>query len=254
MMNRSIRTALRACACAIAPACLSPAHASVVLAGTRVIVNAVDREATIKLSNQGESPALTQAWLDTGDASAPPAGIEVPFTVTPPVARIDPGKAQTLRIHYTGEPLPAERESVFWLSVLEIPPKPSAGETEANKLQLAFRSRIKLFFRPAGLRGDADEAPAHITWRVVKSDRGLALEASNPTAYHVSFSSVELLDGARGASNQAGGMVAPGQTTMFPLAGSVGPGTAGTIRYRAINDYGGPIDGEAAPSVPGIAR
>lgn len=253
-MNRSVRTVLRASACAIVLSFLPQAHASVVLAGTRVIVNAVDREATIKLSNEGKFPALTQAWLDTGDASASPTVIEVPFTVTPPIARIDPGKAQTLRIHYTGEPLPGDRESVFWLSVLEIPPKPTAEEMEANKLQLAFRSRIKLFFRPAGLKGHADEAPARIAWRVVKSGHGLALEASNPTAYHVSFSNVDLLDGAHGATNDAGGMVAPGTTTVFPLAGKVDPDTARTIRYRAINDYGGPIDGEAAPSGPASVR
>ncbi|CAG9175144.1 putative fimbrial chaperone YadV [Cupriavidus laharis] len=230
------------------------AYASVVIAGTRVIVNAEDREATIKLSNEGKSPALTQAWLDTGDAAAPPAGIDVPFTVTPPIARIDPGKAQTLRIHYTGEPLSADKESVFWLSVLEIPPKPTAEEMDANKLQLAFRSRIKLFFRPAGLQGDAGEAPARIAWRIVKSDHGLALEASNPTAYHVSFSSMELLDGAHSATNEAGGMVAPGKTTTFPLAGKVDPGKATTIRYQAINDHGGPIDGKASPGLPAITR
>ncbi len=235
-------------------ALLSNAHASVVIAGTRVVVNAEEREATIKLSNEGKSPALTQAWLDTGDASAPPSGIDVPFTVAPPIARIDPGKAQTLRIHYTGEPLPADKESVFWLSVLEIPPKPTAEELEANKLQLAFRSRIKLFFRPAGLQGEASEAPARIAWHVVKSDHGLALQASNPTAYHVSFSSVALLDGARSATNDAGGMVAPGQTTMFPLAGKVDPDTATTIRYQAINDYGGPINGEASPELPRATR
>ncbi len=233
---------------------LPPAHASVVIAGTRVIVNAVDGEATIKLSNEGKSPALTQAWLDTGDASAAPAGIDVPFTVTPPIARIDPGKAQTLRIHYTGERLPADKESVFWLSVLEVPPKPGTEEMDANKLQLAFRSRIKLFFRPAGLPGEASDAPARIAWRIVKADHGLALEARNPTAYHVSFSGLALLDGAHSASNDAGGMVAPGKTATFPLAGNVDPDKAATVRYQAINDYGGPIDGEASLRRPAAAR
>ncbi|MFC4524035.1 fimbria/pilus periplasmic chaperone [Cupriavidus pinatubonensis] len=251
-MNRSIRNVIGACAMTLV--LLSHSHASVVIAGTRVIVHAGDGEATIKLSNEGKSPALTQAWLDTGDASAQPAGIDVPFTVTPPIARIEPGKAQTLRIHYTGEPLPADKESVFWLSVLEVPPKPGADEIDANKLQLAFRSRIKLFFRPAGLQGEATEAPARVAWRLVKADRGLALEASNPTAYHVSFSSVELLDGTHSASNEAGGMVAPGKSMRFPLAGNVDPGKAITVRYQAINDYGGPVDGEAHPNRSAAAR
>lgn len=43
-----------------------------------------------------------------------------------------------------------DRESVFYLNVLDIPPRPEFGEKKAdagnvNYLQLAVRSRIKLF-------------------------------------------------------------------------------------------------------------
>ncbi|PJI52023.1 molecular chaperone EcpD, partial [Methylobacterium radiotolerans] len=58
---------------------------------------------------------------------------------------------------HTGEPMPQDKESVFWLNVLEIPPKDKANQ---NLLQMAFRSRIKLFYRPAGLKGKAEDAPS----------------------------------------------------------------------------------------------
>lgn len=222
------------------------AQASVVIAGTRVVYPAQEKEVTVKLSNVGKAPALLQAWLDKGDPQAAPSAIDVPFTVTPPVSRIDAGKGQTLRIIYTGEPLPRDKESVFWLNVLEVPPKPGAEQADVNKLQLAFRSRIKLFFRPDGLKGLPADAPARITWRLTRDAGQAALEASNPTPYHVSFGSLELTGGGAAASSIEGGMVGPGQTQRFPLKGDVSAGAGAEVHYHAINDYGGAIDGKAA--------
>ena len=219
------------------------AQASVVIAGTRVVYNGKDREVTVKLSNEGQLPALTQVWLDKGDASAAPAAIAVPFTVTPPMSRIDPGKGQALRFFHTGEPLPQDRESVFWLNVLEIPPTPK-DQADANKLQLAFRSRIKFFYRPAGLAGSAQGAPEKIEWRLRHEAGHTLLEARNPTPYFVSFSSLQVRGAGASASFEDGGMVGPGETKVFPLAGEA-PAGALKLRYRAINDFGGAIDGES---------
>lgn len=217
------------------------AQASVVIAATRVIYNAADKEVTLKLSNAGTQPALTQVWLDKGDPKASPSSIEVPFVVTPPVSRIDPGKGQTLRILYSGEALPQDKESVFYLNVLEIPPKSAAGEESSpNRLQLAFRSRIKFFFRPAGLQSTAQQAPAQVTWRLLGSNPAV-LEAHNPTQYHVSFTTLEVGNGAR---FDEGGMVAPGATARFTLRGTVGQVPGRKVHYKALNDYGGPIEGD----------
>lgn len=218
------------------------AHASVVIAATRVIYNAKERETTIKLSNEGKTPSLTQVWVDKGDEQAEPASVDVPFTVTPPVARLDPGKAQTLRIAYTGEALPADKESVFWLNVLDIPPKAKDEGGKLNLLQLAIRSRIKLFFRPANLPGNAEEAPDQIQWRLVSG----GIEASNPTPYHVSFAEIEIVAGERSAKYEEGGMVPPGEAKVFPLKGDWHMATGTKVRYQAINDFGGPHRNEVA--------
>lgn len=249
-MKRIFKTFLATGVIALGMVSALQSQASVVIGGTRVVYNAKDRETTVKLSNEGKSPALAQIWIDKGDPSASPSGIEVPFTVTPPVARIDPGKAQTLRIIYTGEPLPQDKESVFWLNMLEVPPKPSADEADANKLQMAFRTRVKLFFRPAGLEGEALEAPAKIDWRLVQDGARPALEGRNPTPYHVSVSSVELSGNGKSAQFDDGGMIAPGETKAFPLSGDVPRGPEVKVNYKVINDYGGSISGEAALSAP----
>jgi chaperone protein EcpD len=222
------------------------AQASVVIAGTRVVYNAKDSEETIKLSNEGKSPALVQAWIDAGDSKIAPSAAEVPFVVTPPISRIDPAKGQTLRVVYTGEPLPQDKESVFWLNVLEVPPKPGPDEADANKLQLAFRSRIKLFFRPTGLKGLAEEAPAQIGWRLTQAGNQLAIEANNPTPFHVSFTAIEVSAAGKTAGFDDGGMVGPGETKAFPLKGEVAGAVDAKVHYHALNDFGGPIDGDAA--------
>jgi chaperone protein EcpD len=254
MMMRTFKTSLTAAVLAMGLAGALQAQASVVIGGTRIIYNASDRETTIKLSNEGTAPALTQAWIDKGDPKATPASIDVPFSVTPPVARIDPGKAQTLRIIHTGEALPQDKESVFWLNVLEVPPKPTAEEADANKLQMAFRSRVKLFFRPAGLKGRADEAPAQVAWRLVQAGGRPALEGRNPTSFHVSFSAIEVAAAGKTARSDDGGMIGPGETKAFPLSGDVPQGPDAKVRYQALNDYGGavtseaPLDAQAASS------
>ncbi|MFC4520247.1 fimbria/pilus periplasmic chaperone [Cupriavidus pinatubonensis] len=243
--RRPFMAVLLAALVAVGVSPVAPAFGSVVIAGTRAVYNARDREVTIKLTNEGTAPALVQSWFDKGDPAAPPATISVPFVLTPPVARIDPGKGQSLRIVYTGEPLPEDRESVFWLNVLEIPPKPNAEQTGPNKLQLAFRSRIKFFYRPEGLKGTPGEAPAKLVWRLARSDGRLLLECHNPTAFHVSVVSVELSSGGKRAVNERGAMVVPGETRRFPLNGDV-PSVPGTkVRYHTLNDWGSSNDGEA---------
>jgi fimbrial chaperone protein/chaperone protein EcpD len=102
-----------------------------------------------------------------------------------------------------------------------------------------------MFFRPAGLKGSAGEAPAQIIWRVVKTDKGAALEAHNPTPYHVSFAALDLTGDGKTAKFDDGGMVGPGETQDFPLSGEAFQGADAKLRYHAINDYGGPADGEA---------
>ena len=225
------------------------ASAAVVISGTRVVYNGADHETTVKLTNKGEKPALTQVWIDKGEAEDAPTNIQVPFTVTPPVARIDPDKAQTLRVLYTSEPLPKDKESVFWLNVLEIPPK--AGESDEasrNYLQFAIRSRIKLFFRPAGLEGSAMDAPSKLSWRLVQNGATQVIEIRDPTPFYVSFAKVDVAVGGKHAVFDEGGMVAPGETVRFTLKGVVAPAADTKVHYRAINDFGGITEGDASVS------
>ncbi|WP_213296951.1 fimbrial biogenesis chaperone [Paraburkholderia sacchari] len=243
-LRKLISSALAASVLALGSLLPLAAQASVVIAGTRVIYNAADSEVTLKLSNVGKSPALTQVWLDKGDPKADPSKLDLPFVLTPPLARIDPGKSQTIRIAYTGEPLPADRETLLWFNMLEVPPKPTAEQAGPNYVQLAFRSRLKFFFRPAGLPGKSDDAPGKLMWRMGTHDGKPALLVSNPTPYHVTIIEAHVGEGSHAPKFDEGGMVAPGAQLALPL--SAAPGAGGKVSFTTLNDYGGPMKSEAA--------
>jgi P pilus assembly chaperone PapD len=215
------------------------ASASVVIAGTRVVFPAENGEVTVRLNNDGSTPALVEAWIDSGNPDSTPDTAKVPFLITPPLVRVNTGKGQSLRIVYTGQPLAKDRESLFWLNVLEIPPKPVAkpGE-EQNILQFAVRSRLKLFFRPAKLAGDASTAPERVTWTVVADGGGFALKAHNPTAYYITFSKVSF-NVDKTTHVLGSGMVAPMSELRLPIKNPSHSPAAGTaVDYTTINDFG----------------
>jgi chaperone protein EcpD len=214
-------------------------EASVVIGATRIVYPAQDKEVTVKLSNEGSSPALVQFWLDAGDEKSTPEMAKVPFTVSPPIFRMDPGKGQAVRVVYTKEPLATDKETLFWVNVLEVPPK--AAEDGRNRLQFAFRTRIKLFFRPKGLEGDVAVAPDKLTWKLVPGEggKGFALQVTNPTPYHVNFAEVGLKIGDRSILEQGGGMVVPGGTTSFPLTRMSSRPTGDVkAQFNVITDHG----------------
>jgi len=221
-------------------------QAAVVLSGTRVIYPAQEREVTLKLTNEGKGPVLVQAWIDEGDPNATPDQVKVPFTLTPPLFRLDTHKGQTLRIIYSQESIPQDRESLFWLNALEVPPRAMGDTVAANTLQLAIRSRIKLFLRPAGLAGAANDAPSEVQWHFVKNNDGVyALSIRNPTPYHVTFSKVSATTLGKTYVNEEGIMLAP-RSTMDVSIGhvtSVGSDIPSEVHFTTVNDYGAAVAG-----------
>ena len=133
----------------------SAAQGAIVVQGTRVVFPEKSHEVTVRINNTSVGPVLVQNWVDDGQPDAFPEDLKVPFVVAPAVARVDPGGTAVLRISATQPQLPNDRESLFWLNVLETPPRSSSDETV---LQFSFRTRIKLFFRPVGFKLPVDES------------------------------------------------------------------------------------------------
>ncbi|WP_332611747.1 fimbrial biogenesis chaperone [Achromobacter sp. ESBL13] len=230
--TRGLSLALVLCAWAV------PAQAALVLQGTRLVIKSDARDAIMIVRNNGASPVLAQNWVDDGKEGVLPADLRLPFVLTPPIMRIEPNSAANIRISYTKEPLPSDRESLFYLNVVETPPRDPAA---VNVLQFSFHTRIKIFFRPATLPDEAAMAPDKLTWKLVGGAGGKRqLEVTNPTPFHVSFARVGLVSGGKTIAVD-NGMVAPFATTNFPLAqGATGLQKGlSTVQYEAINDFGG---------------
>ena len=230
--NRALGAALLI-ACVAFPA----AQANVLVGGTRVILPAKEGEVTVRLTNDNDRPALVQAWIDRGDAKATPDTVDTPFLVTPPMFRMEPGRDQSLRILYTKEPLPADRESLFWLNVLEVPPKPADMEAAStNYLQLALRSRLKLFYRPQNLAGDPATAPEQLAFRAGAAGE---LVVSNPTPYYITLYKLTVAEGGRTFEAETG-MVEPMGELRLRVAQMGKAAASAAVSYSAINDYGTP--------------
>ncbi|GAB2874224.1 fimbrial chaperone [Paraburkholderia jirisanensis] len=223
------------------------ASASVTIGGTRVIYPLDQREVTVKLENDSKNPSLVQVWMDDGNAESKPGETKVPFVITPPIFRMEPRKTQMLRVIFSGDAtLPQDRESVYWLNVLDIPPK-AEPKADVNSLQFAFRTRIKVFVRPKKLSGSVDEAPRQLEWKLVAAPQGngQALSVSNPTPYYVSFSEIDVVEGSQTWRNETGGMVPPRGTAVIAVPKLQAVSGKATVRFTVINDYGGALPGDA---------
>lgn len=216
-----------------------PASAGVVLNGTRFIYPAKSKEITVRLTNESAQSVLVQAWVDDGDAKQSPENTQAPFDLTPPVFRMDPKKSQVLRIRFSGADLPADRESLYWLNVLEVPPKPAVKDDD-NYMQLAFRYRLKLIYRPKGLSGSADAAAQALKWTRQPSEKpdDIVVQAKNDSSYYVSLNSSKISVGNQSIEGPAVAIAPYGKADLTFHGKLSGDPSTWAVDYQVINDWG----------------
>lgn len=127
------------------------------------------------------------------------------------------------------------QETLFWLNVVDIPPKPITkdddSENQENYLQLAIRSRIKLFYRPTGLKQDAASAPEKLKW----SKSGTTFTVKNPTPYYITISSINSeINGKSSDITPEGVMINPFSEQKIDIKNT----NVGKLTFTTLNDYG----------------
>ncbi|AFP71531.1 TPA: fimbria/pilus periplasmic chaperone [Enterobacter kobei] len=216
------------------------ASATIQIMTTRVAFNAGEKEQTIRINNVSKAPELVQVWLSSTDKSDGIAKEDLPFFITPPAARINGQKGKVFRIFQTegaAAKYPKDRETVLWLNVLDIPPE-MAEDVDKNQLKMAFRTLIKFFYRPVGLKGNPMKAADELTWQLKKAANGYDVVGTNNSPFHVSMTNVWLRD-AQGKDVMIDGeMIAPYSTLVyhFPQVNAVQG--KGTFQYNYITDLG----------------
>jgi len=200
-----------------------PANAAggIALGATRVIYSAEDKQTSLSISNSDKKARfLVNSWVENSRGEK-----EKTFVVTPPLFVSEPESENTLRIIYAGQPLPDDRESLFWLSVKAIPSVNKESAMDKNVLQLAVLSRIKLFVRPKSLSGLTDDAPAKLQFS--RLDKHLNI--TNPSAYYITLVNVHI-----GKQRLDNVMVAPkGRAQLL-----IPPNIQGGVTFQTVNDYG----------------
>lgn len=198
------------------------AYAGVVVGGTRLIYDGGKKESSLSVSNPDGAPYLIQSWVETENGGAEKA----PFIITPPLFRLDGNQNNVLRIVRAGGNLAANKESLYWLNIKSIP----SVEKNDNKntLQIAVKTRIKLIYRPQGIKGTPEEGTTQLSWQ----RSGNTLKVSNPTPFYMNFQEVKF----GGKVVQEATYVAPGASAIFSLPAGI---ISGNLTWKIITDFGG---------------
>ncbi|QWZ80757.1 MULTISPECIES: fimbria/pilus periplasmic chaperone [Aeromonas] len=209
----------------------SQVQAAVSLDRTRVIYPAGANSMSLTIHNNNKTlPYLAQAWLEDANGNK----INSPFTLLPPVQRLEPGMESLVKVQALPAValLPQDKESLFYFNLREIPPR----SDKPNTLQLALQTRIKFFYRPATLLVEPGSNQAPWQEKVTLQAVGGKYQLTNPTPYYIS-----IVDGARtlNAGSTTGFepvMIAPNSSAMVNL-GVAQLGQQPTFTY--VDDYGG---------------
>ncbi|WP_404999952.1 fimbrial chaperone [Escherichia coli] len=208
----------------------SQAMAAFVLNGTRFIYEEGKKNTSFEVTNQSTETYGGQVWIDNTNQN----NSQVYMVPAPPFFKVAPKEKQIARIMKTDSTLPTDRESLFWLNVQEIPPKPK--NTEGGSLAVAINTKVKLIYRPKSLvegRKDAEKA-----LQIVHRDGETYL--SNPTPYYfavtavkVNGQNVKLKDAVL---NNIAQLAPESEVTLGNMV------LNGTVSVTAVNDWGGLVD------------
>ncbi len=204
-------------------------QASVIIWGTRVIVTDSRNGTSLTMSNPENSGIfLVQSYITpyTDESHKVPLNKDLPFIVTPPLFRIDPGQQNIVRIMYTGQGLPTDKESVFFYHAKAIP---QLKKDSGNILALTIDSALKLFYRPEGLTG---KAAAQAYKKITFSRENNKLTVTNPTPYHINF--YEIMVGNEKIDIKKQPLLMPNASASYPLPAAGG----NDVQWKTIGDIG----------------
>ncbi|WP_148876586.1 fimbrial biogenesis chaperone [Serratia marcescens] len=218
------------------------AQAGIIASATRVIFHEGDTEKTLMLLNTNGYPIVAQTWVDNGDVNAAPELSRAPFVTLPSVFALQPSALQGLRILFAGANLPADRESVFWLNLYEIPPSRPTTPPLASRVTLAMNTQMKIFYRPRALKGKAENAAEAVSFTLQKSPDGYLLRCQNRSAFYLSFARIAVQTDRRyyPVRQESDMMTAPFSTRDYHLddVSTSALSSRATVQATLINDQG----------------
>lgn len=210
------------------------AMAGVTAERTRVIFPQGQREVSLVLANQNDYPVVVQTWVDDGAPESGPDEAEAPIIPLPAMFQLAAGQRQSLRLLYVGPAPPVDRESLYWLNFLEIPPnRPDGQDPDSTRLTVTMRTQMKVIYRPTALKAGAGQAAGKLAFRIDDGD----LFAANPTPFYITLSGLALCNG-QPATVAAEGLLAPYSDLRIVDAVPACTGQDTAVQFTWIDDEG----------------
>lgn len=233
------------------------AQSAVVIEGTRIIFDGGKKEQVVRVNNRDATqPVLIQAWADDGIDVNNINNPKIPFVITPPISRIEPGKGQSIRVIYNGMSLPQDRESAYYFNVLEIPPQTEEGRNAEQVLELAFKTRIKLFYRPESLRKNTVSAEIDkIKWSVADvPGKGTELKAESASPLYITITGIKAKINGKDVLLD-GNMISPMSSSVYtqPKDARKINGNISEFEFFTLNEYGSQITTKMTKSGSGFS-
>lgn len=211
-------------ACIFIP--LLSAQAGVTIGGTRFVYDENNPQLNITLENSDARPYLVKTQILQPDTfPGAERGVVSPFVATPPLFVLNGGKQNKIRLVSDGGVLAKDKETLFDLVITAIPS--SKEKSPGNTVQVAVRSHLKLFYRPANLQGNPEKAYQQISWQ----REGGGVTVKNPTPFYVTLFGVTV----NGNSVNNAGVVAPFGSRKMDWCTE---GKRCLIQWQSINDFG----------------
>lgn len=225
------------------------AQAGIIASTTRVIFHEGDNEKGLMLLNTNDYPVVVQTWVDDGDVNADPEQSTAPFVSLPAVFSMQPNTIKGLRLIYNQQSLPADRESVFWINLYEIPPTRPVTPPQQPRVTMAMNTQMKIFYRPKALVKKDGYTPMP-AFSLQKEDNHYVLVCDNRSAFHLSFARISLRIGPQDYPVQLESdmMTPPYSSKKYRLdyRGQPGAISSPMVNAAIIDDQGNAVDRQYA--------
>lgn len=192
------------------------------------VIESDQRATPLWLENRGADPVLLQirvfGWYQEHGENQ--YRNQADIVASPPVARIEPGQKQLVRLTRTADVM-AGREQAYRILIDEIP----TGEADAqtvNGIRFQMRYSVPLFSYGQGLwlkpdphrrRDPATAGQPRLDWRIVREEGRRYLEVGNQGTVHARLTEVSLQTPRGPLTLGAGllGCVLPGSRMRWPV-------------------------------------
>ncbi|EZP33454.1 fimbrial biogenesis chaperone [Pseudomonas sp. RIT288] len=211
------------------------------------VLEADQQASALWLENRGTETANLQirvfGWSQSGFAEQYQNQRDV--IGSPPVAKIEPGQKQLVRLTRTRE-VPPGQELAYRIIIDEIPsaqPPAAEGGKTAAAIRFQMRYSVPLFAYGAGLWSKEDSTRARdpkgigvpqLSWRTVAVDGRPYVEVRNQGAVHARLTDVVIKQGGQSKPLAEGllGYVLPGAVMRWPAPGPLASASALQVRVN----------------------